>query len=241
MLPRFFIGTMHCGEGDFNKCCESINTQIGVTAIHHVVSNLPEREAHNELWAAWRSQKHEFDAFVKVDADTELIHDEVLSEFWKMMTSNPRITGIQAPLHDYFTNDFINGLNCFSPRVTFRDTSDDLFCDRRVDTDHDVVIKAENVSPLLKPAGLHCHNATRLQSFHFGVHRMLKGQADIIARVSAVWAKEHSHNLDDNRSLVLLGAASAPSFAQNRKFNYSDEELSNACNEAFTKRRELLT
>jgi hypothetical protein len=227
-LPRVFVGTMYCGEGDYDECMKAVRSQAGVAVQQVTVANLPEREAHNRLWKAWRDVQHDgFSMFVKVDADTVLAHDEVLLEFWKLMTSDARITGIQAPLLDYFTDGYINGLNCFSPRVTFQDTSDELFCDRQVDVDHDVVVKADAVPPTLRHAGYHCFHTTERQAFHFGLHRALKGQADIVERVRQAWLRHG----DRQRALALRGADAVLQFCDGR-FNYSDERFIAAFNTA---------
>lgn len=220
---------MTSGEGDFAACCQAINSQIDIEFEHKVVSNLPEKAAHNALWAAWRERKSEFDFFVKVDADTVLAHPRVLAEVGILM-QKPDVTGVQAPLHDYFTDGFINGLNCFGPSVIFNDSSDDLFCDRQVDVNHNVVIRAESVPDSLKPAGLHCHKASEIQAFHFGVHRALKGQHHIIQQVKSVWLKKK----DRLRSLVILGAQFSSQFAKNRRFNYCDKELIDAFDRALS-------
>lgn len=222
MTARVFVGTMYCGEGDFNRCCTAIQSQKGVTVEHSVVSGLSEKEAHNELWRRWRAVQHTFDMFVKVDADTVLAHDEVLLEFWTLMQSNERITGIQAPLLDYFTDNYINGLNCFSPKVVFRETTDHLYCDR-VDTNHDVVVKSQDVPQKLRPAGYHCYNPTTQQAFHFGLHRALKNQTQVLKLVNEAWRRKG----DDLRAWALLGAQCAGTFS-NGEFNYTDERFSAA-------------
>lgn len=218
--PVVFVGTMHCGEGDFAECCRAIGEQRGVRVTHVVIADLPEKAAHNRLWQAWRDAKAGCDFFVKVDADTVLAHDEVLLEFWRVMQANPRVTGIQAPLLDYFTDGYINGLNCFSPRVTFRDTADELFCDRQVDVDHDVVVKSGQVPERLRHAGYHCYHATDAQAFHFGLHRALKGQRQVIDLVRQA---QQRHG-DRQRALALLGAECAGTFADGG-FNYGDERF----------------
>lgn len=217
MTPRVFVGTMHYQEGDFQSCLRSVHAQKEIKLTHFLISGLGEAEAHRELWAAWRTARGSHDMFVKVDADTELAHDHVLSAFWSRMSLNERITGIQAPLHDHFTNDNINGLNCFSPRVIFRDSDDPLFVDR-VDTNHDVVVASWQVGPLLTPAGFHCRAATDVQAFHYGLHRALKGQQHVINRVNIEWTKSG----DRKRAMVLLGAKAAPSFVDKSGFNYPD-------------------
>lgn len=216
-----FVGTMSCGEGDFAACCKAIAEQKDVEIEHLIIENLPEKEAHNKLWASWRDRQSTFDLFVKVDADTVLKNETILSQVATIMKNDPRVTGIQAPLHDFFTDGFINGLNCFSPKVTFRDSADDLFCDRQVDVDHDIVMGSTQVPASLQPAGLHCHSSSEIQAFHFGVHRALKGQQHIIERVRQAWTRDK----DKLRGLVILGARFSSQFAKNRRFNYGDKEL----------------
>lgn len=239
--PRVFVGTMYCGEHDFEGCKAAIASQADVEVVHCIIENLPERDAHNRLWASWRAvQNTGFAMFVKVDADTVLAHDHVLVELSNVLKANPRITGIQAPLHDYYTNGFINGLNCFTSDVIFSDSTDTLYCDRNVDTGHDIVMKAENVPESLRPAGKHCHNASPIQSFHFGLHRTLKNQHATLARVRAAWQIKHAETLDDNRSFALLGAAAAGSFTREGGFNYNDQQLITAFDDAFARREQLL-
>lgn len=234
--PRVFVGTMHCGEGDYAACCDAVRQQVGVNVTHMSIDNLPERDAHNALWRAWRAVQHEgFDMFVKVDADTVLAHNEVLFEFWKYVRVEPRVTGIQAPLMDYFTDGFINGLNCFTPAVIFRDTNDPLYCDRNVDIGHDVTLSSDRVCDRLRPAGYHCYNATNEQAFHYGLHRALKHHGETIERVRAAWLKHR----DERRAYALLGAQRASSFTDGG-FNYADDGFRSAFNETVERYGELV-
>lgn len=222
--PQVFIGTLFCGEGDIQKCCEAIAKQDNVTFRHDIIANLPEKEAHNKLWSTWRKVQTDFDAFIKVDADTVLMHENVISEFMKIMTENPDVTGIQAPLKDYFTNSFINGLNCFKNTVVFNDSKDDLFCDRGIDVNHKVVLKADRVPDSLRPAGLHCYHSSEQQAYHFGLHRALKGQVATITQVKAAFVNEPTKL----RGLALIGANDSRKFASHKRFNYTDSEFSEA-------------
>lgn len=219
--PKVFVGTLSSGEGDLEKCRSAIHTQVNVLQTHVVISDLPEKEAHNALWHEWRSRQSTYDMFVKVDADTVLADPWVLERLWTLMSSDPDITGIQAPLLDYFTDGHINGLNCFSPRVKFNDTSDELFCDRRVDVGHVRIIKSDLVPDELRPAGYHCYNAHEAQAFHFGVHRQLKGQIETMRMVRKAW---HRHSKDRLRGMALLGALLSSNFADGG-FNYGDQKF----------------
>jgi hypothetical protein len=235
-LPKIFVGTMYTQEGDFQVCLQRIREQEDVTVSHFIVSGLGEKEAHNALWHAWRQAAPHNDLFVKIDADTVLVSPRTLREISDQFLAHPEITGIQAPLHDYFTDGFINGLNTFSTKVVFNDTRDELYCDRQVDTNNDVVLRERDLPLSLRPAGLHCHHADPIQAFHYGVHRMLKGQRENLSRVFASWKRDR----DKIRGFALIGAHVSGRFALNRKFNYHNEEFKEAFKEASERYDELI-
>lgn len=219
MIPRVFVGTLHSNEGELEHCKKAILEQNDVNVTHVIISGLPEKEAHNELWRSWREAKNDHDIFVKVDADTVLFTQTIIAQLWAIFDNNPRVTGVQAPLLDYFTDGYINGLNCFSPRVTFNDTVDGLFCDRGVDVNHDIVIRSTDVPPALKPAGWHCFHATPIQAFHYGLHRALKKQSSTLQLLKQAWERHR----DEIRAYALIGASMA---STSQGFcNYTDERF----------------
>lgn len=218
MKPRVWFGTMYSGENEFADCCHMISRQEGLGDVKQfVVKDMKEAPAHNALWSAWNEAKPNFDLFVKVDADTVLKDEHVVEGVWRLFETNPRVTGVQVKLHDFFTDAPISGLNFFSPRVVFN-TSSNLWCDR-VDTNHDVVLKGPTVAHL-EPAGFHCKNPGIEQSFHFGAHRALKGQMDVIGRVYRAFVAQPNV---PQRAIALLGAIAASTVPQLREgFDYSD-------------------
>jgi len=234
-LPRIFVGTMYTQEGEFEGCLKQIRAQQDVVVAHVIIANMREKEAHNALWHAWRHQGSSHDLFVKVDADTILASPHTLRLIWEQFNNNPRVTGLQAPLHDYMTDGLINGLNAFSTKVVFNDTQDELYCDRQVDTNHDVVLREKDLPSTLIPAGFHCWNSTDSQAFHYGLHRMLKGQRTTIDKVRMAWNRDH----DRPRAWALIGAKMADQFTINRQFNYNDPTFKTAFAEANTRYDEL--
>lgn len=226
--PRVFVGTMFTQEGDFQKAAAQIQAQEGVIVRHFIVADLKEKEAHNALWHAWKEARDDQDLFVKIDADTVLASPQTLAQICALFAADPRVTGLQAPLHDYMTNSLINGLNAFSPKVIFNDTQDELYCDRAVDTGHNVVLRERDLPAELIPAGYHCHHANEMQGFHYGVHRMMKGQKSIIHQVTVSWDRDR----DRIRGFALIGALMAGRFFKDRRFNYSDVEFIAAFEEA---------
>lgn len=218
--PRVFFGTMHSNESEFDQCKLMVSLQKDLQSHYHqIIEGLQEKEAHNALWASWESQKENFDLFVKIDADTVLMDEYSISRVWKLFEENKRVTGVQIRLHDYFTDSLISGLNFFSPVVKFN-TSPDLYCDR-VDTNHDVVLKGDCVKHL-EPIGYHCKNPSLAQSFHYGLHRMLKNQVETMRKVSKAKREEQ-------RKFALLGA----SFALNSKSKFLSGDNSSYSSSVF--------
>lgn len=200
---KIFVGTMHSQEAEFEESRKSIFNQKDVEIFHFIVDSLPEYEAHNALWNAWNDAKKSYDIFIKVDADT-IVNDPLkffaISEEFK---KNERLTGIQIPLHDYFMNGPVLGLNCFSNKVVFTPAKSRLHADH-ADSGHDVVYRNEAVAHLA-PAGKHCAYPTDRQAFHYGLHRMKKNQRDTIIKVYRAW-KELGGT---GRLLALYGARAA--------------------------------
>jgi hypothetical protein len=215
--PRIFVGTLACGEAEFDDCCKSIATQQDVEVTHRVIANQPEFEAHNMLWEAWDQAKAASDLFVKVDADTVLSRPTALSEIYELF-ANPTVTGAQILLHDYFTNRLIAGLNAFSPSVKFRQSSHRLFADH-ADSNHQVVLKGDVVAHLA-PIGWHCTHPHPRQAFHFGLHRALKKQKDVIKQCARVWLEKR----DAPRSWALTGAIAA-GWRLRSHFDYGDKRF----------------
>jgi hypothetical protein len=234
--PRIFVGTMFSNEGELQDCVAKIQAQEGVVVSHAIISNLKEREAHNALWKAWREAKSSHDLFVKVDADTVLASTTTLLEIHTQFQNNERVTGLQAPLFDYMSDDLINGLNVFSKRVVFNDSKDELYCDRQIESGHDIILRQKDLPNSLIPAGFHCFNSTDKQAFHYGIHRMLKGQTMTLDNVFNAWVRDR----DRVRLFALVGAHMSPRFFKNKRFNYEDQDFIEAFQEAYDRYDELV-
>lgn len=201
---KVFVGTLECGEGDFDECMRMIGAQKDVDVTHMVISNLPEKDAHERLYTQWNIVKPSYDLFLKVDADTVLAHDGVIKAYVDMFEANDRLTGVQAWLFDHMTLDNIYGLTCVRNNVTIATQVDDLYCDK-VDSGHDVVLRGAQLPKELVPAGYHCKHSTEVQAFHYGFHRGKKNQREIRIRLLNAW----SQHKDRIRGMALLGFSMA--------------------------------
>lgn len=200
---KFFVGTMESGEDDWSACQAAIKSQSHKDMFHYVISGRTEQDAHRALYEMWNSVKNSFDLFLKIDADTVLRHDHVLSDIVDVFSNNPKLTGIQTYLHDYMTDSLIYGMACIRSSVTVNPNASKLYPDR-VDSDHDLVIRGHQLPLSLDPAGNHCHHASEYQAFRFGVHRFLKNQHDIRTLVLNAWK---NNGFDRVRGMALAGFA----------------------------------
>ena len=186
--PRIFVGTLHVDEAEFDACKAALAAQVDVRVTHHVISGLPELEAHNSLWSTWNGVKTEFDLFVKIDADTVLMHEDALICVWRLFEHDCDVTGPQIPILDYYTDRLIVGLNCFTPTVIFTPAQSRLHCDR-VDTNHKKVLRDEQVTDLT-PIAWHGQEPALEQAFHFGLHRGRKKQWGLLSKVAVAWLEK---------------------------------------------------
>lgn len=201
--PTILVGTLASGEAELEECKAAIARQTGVTVEHVVVSGLQELEAHNRLFQLWNERRGTTDLFVKVDGDTILKDDSTLSRIYDLFEDD-EVTAAQIPLHDYFTDDLIVGLNCFSPAVSFGLSDDPLYCDRMQEIGHKRILRGEETASVT-PIGWHCKNPHPRQAFHFGYRRFLKGQTDIVRKVMKAWQRSKG----DGRVWALTGARAA--------------------------------
>jgi len=201
-MKSIFIGTLFNGESEFLEHAKAIHFQEKVIIKHHVIKNLPEHKAHEQLWIDWQANKHNFDLFVKIDADTVLNRKTALFEIAKLF-EQINVTGAQIKIFDYFSCSLISGINAFNSEVKFKKKVNKLFPDK-VDYNHKIVLKGELVSNL-EPIAFHCLTPNPRQSFYYGFHRMIKKQNRILELVASNWLV----NKDSGREWALRGALCA--------------------------------
>lgn len=203
--PIVLVGTLHSNEGDFEKCCASVNGQRDVTVIHRVISGLNEKDAHNALWDEHRKLWPNFDVFVKVDADMVLRSTTTLKEICECLESR-QATSLRAPLHDYMTDKLINGMHAYTNKVTFTETTDALYCDRNACMNDSMILVEKDLPSSLRPVGKHCHYATPIQAFRYAYHRSIKNQRDTMQDLIYAWRRHGDRTRGMGVIAVMLAA-----------------------------------
>jgi hypothetical protein len=215
-MYKVFIGTLYCKEENgFEECCRIINSQKNIEITHHIIKDLYELEAHQELTKYWNNIKNDFDFFIKIDPDMTLLHENTIYEICERMTKE-KIDFLQYGLYDFISNSQIFGLNTYNKNVEFLLNDDKLFPDRCNNRSkymciYDTTIQGNHM--------LFCNN---LQAFHYGVHRGLKDQKNLQEKTKIAYKS----NGDIRRLYAIKGFEKIDSFSKEKtNFNYQSIEL----------------
>ena len=211
---RILVGTLYTIENEFQDCLASLRRQTFQEFDHFVIQGVPNREAHDQLYARFMNNAGEYDYFIKLDADMVIRSQHLFIDIVTEFEQRPQIDLLTILVHDYFTDRLVEGLHTFRSHVRWLKRTDDVFTDSHsiprnrtfVDRDH------------LAPAAYHCPNPSDFQSFHYGLHRGVKVRQAMqvpkkqpiqlvtrLEEVGIIW--QRFQQLDDRRlGLAALGA-----------------------------------
>jgi len=241
---KVFVGTMYCGENEFDCSQQFVDEQKNVIISKYIIKNKPEHEAAKELYSTWNIVKCEYDFFVQVDADTILAHDYVFDNATQLLYSHlsplrdntKTFTSLQAPLYDYLTNDYVMGLNVYSTQVEWDVNVDKLYTDRC--TKNNKTMRTDNFKEFPKslvPAGSHATRLSNVQAYHYGIHRGLKRQFDKRDKILRALQNLPVFISSMPRVFALQGFEDCEKFRGTNEFNYNDDKFLRAFAEAKAK------
>jgi hypothetical protein len=167
---RLLIGTLFCGENEFDSCLASINKQSHHNYHHFVIKYLGKRDAHVALYSRFMQEAKNFDLFVKVDADMVLTNDRLFESIVDRFERRQQLQNLQIAVHDFFSERLIGALHSYRANVVWDTNLDPIFTDF-CQLSSDVVEFDDSV---LAPGALHCPDPHPFQSFHYGLHRGVK-------------------------------------------------------------------
>jgi hypothetical protein len=168
--PHLFIGTLYSNENEYDACVQSIKDQTYHAFDHYVFSNLPNKEAHVNLFKAFLGKADQYDLLIKVDADMVIQDPQIFEKIVKKMAEMPNVQILSIAVHDFFSDQLIFGLNTYRNTVRWDFKKEKLFVDiPEVPREGYLFDETE-----LAPAAVHCADPTPYQAFHYGVHHGLK-------------------------------------------------------------------
>ena len=167
---RIFVGVLYSGENEYQECLSSIDSQTYPEFDVHKFEYQPKLEAHRSLYHSFLDKKDRYDLLIKIDADMVLTRPELFQQIVDKFEQNPDLDVLGIAIWDFFTGGYINGLNSYRNTVSWE------LDPRNVNADAVIVDKEKYIfdQTELAPAAWHCKNPSKLQAFHFGVHRAIK-------------------------------------------------------------------
>jgi hypothetical protein len=212
---RALVLSLYSGEQEFESSREALGEQLFTSFTHLVIKDLPNREAHAELYRSIMAERAYYDVFIKLDADMVLTGRDALSRIVACFEQGSELDHLVFGVSDWFTGTDIIGLHAFSNRVSWETSDDRLF----VDPDPHFPGR-KLVVPHPRPALVeHSPNPSPFQAFQFGVHRGVKAcqrgisagsRQPYAARVhwsylGRLW-RHYRLDGDDRLGLAVLGA-----------------------------------
>lgn len=167
---RILVGTLYCGENEYDACCSSIKSQTHKLWEHFTISDKPNKEAHDSLYEQFMERASDFELFIKVDADMVLARPTFFEEAAQWMQAHNDIDNLQVAVQDFFSNRLIGGLHVFRSTVRWERDDENVF------VDHCPVAPDRRHTDFrsLAPAAKHCPHPSAFHSFHFGMHKGVK-------------------------------------------------------------------
>jgi hypothetical protein len=166
-MIKLLCGIMHCGEPQYFNCVQSLVDQVGIEVTYFVLKDLPNKEAHEQLYQRFAHDK-DHDYFLKLDADMVLTNNDVVKNTISRLKQYPEKTHFICGVLDFFTGHTIYGIHFFKQGHAFRKTEEQLFVDR-IETDHTLSLVHE-----IDYVATHSFAPSSSQSFHYGLHKANK-------------------------------------------------------------------
>lgn len=169
-MIKIMVGVLYSGENEYEECVNSIKKQTYTDYDLLKIEFLPKLEAHKLLYYSFLDQKSQYDLLVKIDADMVLTRPQLFSQIVDKFQKNPGIDVLGIAIWDFFSGGYINGLNSYRNTVKWELDPNNVNADVVVVDPKRYFFDQSEIAP----AAYHCPNPSKLQAFHFGIHRGIK-------------------------------------------------------------------
>lgn len=170
MNPSVLVGMLYSGENERGDAVAALKGQRFTDWELVSFENLPNKQAHDELYQMFMEEAGNFSHFLKLDADMVLRRETALQEILDVFHRVPELDWLMLDVQDWYTDTLIPGLQTFSNRVRWPASADLLMVDHAPHFPGCQLRLSESPAPVVN----HSPNPSSLQAFRFGVHRALK-------------------------------------------------------------------
>ncbi len=210
---RVLVLTLRTDENEFEQSVASLEAQTHSNWEHVVFTNLPNKEAHDALYATIMRRGGEFGLFVKLDADMVFRDSQALARLVDMFDADAELDHVQSAVHDWYTDSPMMGLHAYTPRCRWSGRDEQMFVDYRPEFPGHRIDLTTPPAPFV----LHGPDPSPYQAYLFGVHRANKvyqydrllirrGEARSQWRNLERVAAHYQRSGDRRLGLLLLGA-----------------------------------
>lgn len=167
---RFLVGMMYCGENERPQAVAALERQTLASWRLFGIDHLPNKAAHDRLYAGFMNDADRHDFFLKLDADMVLVTDRALEIVAAAFDAAAELEALMYDVHDWYCDRLIPGLTAFRSSVRWTAHDDGLM----VDPMPQLTGRAERISGPPAPLAEHCPDPAPLQAFRYGLQRALK-------------------------------------------------------------------
>lgn len=164
---RVLVGILYANELEFEECRASLDRQQGVVIESFVLSGFSNKEAHDQLYAAFMSRAPEADFFFKLDADMTLRSPNSLRALVELVSRKGAAHALS------YVWDAPSGLTIPGVQL-FRSDSRWEGSDEQLNVDYPPRLAGESVL-IVDPIFVdHMSSPSTYQLFRYGIHKALK-------------------------------------------------------------------
>ena len=164
---RILTGLLYTNEAEYPRAELGLSGQHGVHVESFVLSGLPNKQAHDELYARFMARASEFDFFFKLDADMTLRSPSSLKSLIDIVSRKGAAHALS------YVYDVPSGLAIPGVQL-FRSDSRWEGSDEQLNVDYPPRLMGESVL-IVDPIFVdHMSSPSAYQLFRYGIHKALK-------------------------------------------------------------------
>ena len=166
-MKQVLVGTLHCGEHEYDRCVKALTQQRGVSFDHFTLAGLPNKEAHDTLYRRFMESAAGYSYFLKLDADMVFRDSRGLAVMVKEI-SDSSAAHLFMDVFDWPSQMPIPGIQMF------RNDSEWRSSDERLNVDYGPGLRGPSRRDFANVLVDHMPAPSAFQMFRYGVHKALK-------------------------------------------------------------------
>lgn len=178
VIDRVLAICMTSGEPSLHASLASAVQQTGVQMSVIILGGFEEQDAHKRLYKTIWSERKNFDYFLKLDADMQIVNSNVVRACCHTMNQFPVLQGMSIYVQDFVTDASIEGMHIWRTGVRWLRRPPRLWTEMGRST----LVRRLVIDPTDEPLVLHAYNQGPQLVARSVLRRTLKAAADGVVR-----------------------------------------------------------